>query len=100
MSTTQTLLLGAIAGSTIFLGLPLGRVRTRNPSLQVGFTALAAGVLLFLLVEVLTHAFTPVEEASEEHEWAELLGFGALFAGGVAAGLMALVYYDRWMLRQ
>ena len=26
MSTTQTLVLGAIAGFTIFLGLPLGRV--------------------------------------------------------------------------
>jgi ZIP family zinc transporter len=100
LSTSQTLLLGAIAGSTIFLGLPLGRWRTTNPALQVGLTALAAGVLLFLLVEVATHGFAPVEEAAEEHEWGEMLGFGALFAGGVIAGLMSLVYYDRWMLRQ
>jgi len=100
LSTTQTLLLGAIAGSTIFLGLPLGRLRTRNPALQVGLTALAAGVLLFLLIEVFEHAFVPVEEASEEHEWGELVAFGALFAGGVVGGLMSLVYYDRWMLKQ
>ena len=100
MSSTQTLVLGAIAGFTIFLGLPLGRVRTRNPAVQGALTALATGVLVFLLIEVLQHAFGPVEEAAEEHEWAELLGFGLLFAGGVIAGLMSLVYYDRWMLRQ
>ncbi len=100
MSTSQTLLLGAIAGSTIFLGLPLGRLRTRNPALQVGLTALAAGVLMFLLIEVLQHGFAPVEKAAEDHEWGDLLGFGALFGGGVVAGLMTLVYYDRWMLRQ
>ena len=100
MSTAQTLILGAIAGFTIFLGLPLGRLRTRNPRVQGALTALAAGVLIFLLIEVAEHAFTPVEEAAEEHEWGELLGFGALFAGGVIAGLMSLVYYDRWMLRQ
>jgi ZIP family zinc transporter len=93
-------LLGAVAGATIFLGLPLGRLRTRNPALQVGLTALAAGVLLFLLIEVTEHGFVPVEEAAEEHEWVEMLGFGALFAGGVIAGLMSLVYYDRWMLKQ
>src|SRR5215212_8809424 len=100
MSGTQTLLLGAIAGFTIFLGLPLGRVRTRNPAVQGALTALATGVLIFLLIEVLEHGFGPVEEAAEEHEWGELLAFGALFAGGVVAGLMSLVYYDRWMFRQ
>ena len=31
MSTTQTLVLGAIAGLTIFLGLPLGRVGGASP---------------------------------------------------------------------
>src|SRR4029450_13525435 len=38
-------------------------------------------------------------EAAEEDEWGDLLGFGALFAGGITAGLMSLVYYDRWMAR-
>ena len=100
MSGTQTLLLGAIAGFTIFLGLPLGRFRTRNPAIQGALTALATGVLIFLLIEVIDHGFGPVEETAEEHEWARMLGFGALFGGGVIAGLMTLVYYDRWMLRQ
>ncbi len=100
MSTSQTLLLGAIAGATIFIGLPMGRYRDADPRVKAVFTALAAGILLFLFFDVVAHSWTPVEEAAEEHEWGELLGFGFLFAGGITAGLMSLVYYDRWMARQ
>ena len=100
MSAAQTLALGAVAGFTIFLGLPLGRVRNADPRLKAGLSALAAGVLLFLFFDVVKHGWEPVEEASEEHEWGELVGYGALFAGGIVAGLMPLVYYDRWMLKQ
>jgi ZIP family zinc transporter len=100
MSTTQTLILGGIAGGTIFLGLPLGRYRNASVRLQAVFTALAAGILIFLFFDVVAHGWTPVEEAAEEHTWGDLAGFGLLFAGGMAAGLMSLVYYDRWMARQ
>jgi zinc transporter, ZIP family len=62
--------------------------------------ALSAGILLFLFFDVVAHSWTPVEEAAEEHEWGELVGFGLLFAGGITAGLMTLVYYDRWMAHQ
>src|SRR5918994_4925505 len=100
MGTGQTLLLGAIAGVTIFLGLPLGRYREANIRLKALFMALAAGILLFLFFDVLAHGWEPVEHAAEEHLWGDLAGFGLLFAGGIAAGLMSLVYYDRWMGRQ
>jgi zinc transporter, ZIP family len=100
MSTAQTLALGAIAGFTIFLGLPLGRMRNADPRLRMGLCAIAAGVLIFLFFDVVKHGWTPVEEASEEHEWGQLAGYGLLFAGGIVAGLMSLVYYDRWMLKQ
>src|SRR5919197_4849936 len=100
MSTAQTLALGAIAGFTIFLGLPLGRVRNPDPRLKAGLCAVAAGVLIFLFFDVVKHGFLPAEEASEEHEWGELFGYGLLFGGGLIAGLMSLVYYDRWMLKQ
>ena len=100
MSTAQTLALGAIAGFTIFLGLPLGRMRNADPRLRAGLCAVAAGVLLFLFFDVVKHGWGPVEEASEEHEWGELAGYGLLFAGGILAGLMTLVYYDRWMMKQ
>jgi len=102
MTTAQTLALGAVAGFTIFLGLPLGRVRSADPRLQAGLSALACGVLLFLFWDVLVHGVGPVEEALEgavegESSWGEFIGYAALLAGGLIAGLMSLVYYDRWM---
>ena len=36
MSTAQTLLLGAIAGGTIFLGLPMGRVGNTSHAVKAG----------------------------------------------------------------
>jgi len=102
MSTAQTLALGGIAGFTIFLGLPLGRVRSADVRIQAGLSAFACGILLFLLWDVLSHGVAPVEEALEEAvdggaSWGEFIGYAALMAGGLITGLMSLVYYDRWM---
>jgi zinc transporter, ZIP family len=66
MSTAQILVLGAIAGFTIYLGLPLARLRNSDPRLRAGLSALAAGILIFLLWDVLVHGVAPVEEALEE----------------------------------
>jgi ZIP family zinc transporter len=105
MSWTQTVLLGALAGFTIFLGLPLGRLRKTDPRVCAGLSALALGILLFLLWDVLAHAVEPVEEALEEATegegaWGDFVGLAALLAGGVAAGMLSLVYYDRWISRR
>jgi ZIP family zinc transporter len=102
MSTAQTLALGAVAGFTIFLGLPLGRVQSADARLRAGLSALACGVLLFLLWDVLVHGVEPVEGALEEAvegagSWGTFVGYASLLAGGLIAGLMSLVYYDRWM---
>jgi len=43
MSTGQTYLLGAIAGLTIFLGLPMGRMQGLSPQVKAFFTATATG---------------------------------------------------------
>ncbi len=105
MSSGQILVLGAIAGFTIFLGLPLGRVRNADARLQAGLSALATGILFFLLYDVLAHGVEPVESSLDRavHEggsWGDFVGLAALLAAGVAAGLLSLVYYDRWLLRQ
>src|SRR2546423_6580029 len=63
MSESQTLLLGFIAGVTILIGLPLGRVRAPRPGTRQFLNALAIGILLFLLWDVLVHAFDPVDNA-------------------------------------
>jgi ZIP family zinc transporter len=100
----HTLLLGLIAGATILLGMPLGRLSRPMPSLRVVLNAVAVGVLLFLLWDVLTEAWEPIDEAltpGDEHgrHLGQAVGYGALFAAGIAVGLLGLVAYDRWMAR-
>ena len=57
MSTGQILLLGALAGVTIFLGLPIGRLHDVAPRRFKAFlSAIATGILLFLLWDVLSAA--------------------------------------------
>src|SRR5690348_12616917 len=63
MSTAEILGLGAIAGLTIYIGLPLARVRGVSPAVKTFFAATATGILIFLLWDVLTAAVDPVEAA-------------------------------------
>ncbi len=100
MSTAQILLLGAIAGLTVFLGLPIGRMRNVPPALTSFLTATATGVLLFLLWDVLTAAVEPIDAALKGGNDARFLGLATLLAVGFAVGLLSLVSYDAWMKRQ
>ena len=54
---------------------------------------------------MLAHGVEPVEQALEQSVegkggWGEFIGFAALLAGGVVAGMMSLVYYERWLSRR
>ncbi|MGZ4445483.1 MAG: ZIP family metal transporter [Nocardioides sp.] len=105
MSLSSTLLLGLLAGVTIFLGLPIGRLRKPAPSLRLLLNAGAVGVLLFLVWDVLSAAWEPIDGAlASVHEGngglGTAIGYGALFVGGLAVGLVSLVLYEAWMGRQ
>ncbi|MBA8802553.1 ZIP family zinc transporter [Nocardioides ginsengisegetis] len=105
MSLSSTLLLGFLAGATILLGLPVGRLRKPAPSLRLLLNAAAVGVLLFLVWDVLSAAWEPIDVAlGSFHEGdgglASAFGYGALFVGGLAVGLVSLVFYESWMARQ
>ena len=100
MSTAQTVLLGAIAGFTIFLGLPLGRVRTTSLRSRAFLNAVSAGILLFLLLDIFEHATGPVEEAMThavdgEGSWGRFAATGAVYALGLGIGLLGLFYVAR-----
>jgi zinc transporter, ZIP family len=49
-------MLGAIAGFTIFLGLPVGRIRAQLGRTKAALNATAIGILVFLLWDVLANA--------------------------------------------
>jgi ZIP family zinc transporter len=105
VSTGGILALGAVAGFTIFLGLPVGRMRGLPSSVRTLLNALAVGVLTFLLWDVLSGAVDPVEtrlDAAHEHgaSWGPFIGHAALLAAGLGVGLLTLVYYDRLLPRR
>src|SRR6266511_3116 len=100
MSTAQTVLLGAIAGFTIYLGLPVGRVRTQRLRAKAFLNAASAGILVFLLFDILAHATEPVEDAmttakAGEGPWGRFAGLGLVYIAGFGVGLLALFYLAR-----
>jgi len=101
MSTSQTLVLGALAGSTLLLGLPMGRVRTADTRVRAALSSLACGILVFLLADVLVHAVEPVEKAltkaSDGGSWGRFAGLAVLLGGGLVAGMTSLLYYEFWV---
>ncbi|MEV8098052.1 ZIP family metal transporter [Kitasatospora sp. NPDC085879] len=100
MSGPQIALLGAVAGLTIFLGLPVGRLRRPAPRLRAALNATAIGILLFLLWDILAAAWEPVDTALADHDWGTAAQDGAVLAAGLTVGLIGLVRYDRWVARR
>ena len=100
MSAGQIALLGAIAGLTIFLGLPLGRLRSPMPKAKAFLNATAIGILIFLLWDVLDNAWKPADEALGHHQYGSAVVNGAVMLGCLGAALIGLVYFDRWIARR
>jgi ZIP family zinc transporter len=97
VSSAQILGLGALAGLTIFIGLPMGRLHDVGQTFKAFLSATATGILLFLFWDVLKEAIDPVESALNASNWGRFSWLAALAFGGFAAGLLSLVYYDSWM---
>ncbi|HVN70167.1 MAG TPA: multicopper oxidase domain-containing protein [Candidatus Binatia bacterium] len=89
----QTVLLGAIAGFTIFLGLPIARARRLSPHAIALLNALAIGILLYLVVEIAQNAIAPIAQAlTAWHAGAGAFPFAMIlvFVLGLAIGLVGL----------
>jgi ZIP family zinc transporter len=105
VSIEKTLLLGFIAGVTILLGLPIARLRRPVPNLRIMLNAVAVGILVFLVWDVLSAAWKPIDSAlSDFHDGngglGRASGYGALFAGALAVGLLSMIAYEHWMSRR
>ncbi|GER86491.1 hypothetical protein KDW_06530 [Dictyobacter vulcani] len=100
MSTGTIILLGAFAGLTIFLGLPLVFLKQLPQSLKYFLNMLATGILLFLLYDVLSKASEPINTSLDElrtHHTGTgifLLNIGLLVLG-LGLGSVGLVYFNR-----
>src|ERR671937_2886803 len=99
MSTAQILILGAVAGSTIFLGLPMGRMHGLATQAKAFLSATATGILIFLLWDVLSAAVEPIESALTAGRDGRFLWLAALLAAGLSPRLLTLLYYHAYMKR-
>jgi ZIP family zinc transporter len=100
VSFGETVLLGALAGFTIYLGLPFARLQVLGTRSRVALSMFAVGVLAFLFVDVFEHAFAIVESAvsgykSGDNGLGKAVGLVALMGGGFAAGTAGLATVQR-----
>jgi zinc transporter, ZIP family len=100
LSFAQTAALGALAGFTIYLGLPFGRLQLLGDRARVALAMFAVGVLAFIFVDVMEHAFGIVEAAVEGFKdeggsFGRAVGLAALLGGGFGVGLAGLAMTER-----
>ncbi|MGE5407578.1 MAG: ZIP family metal transporter [Syntrophothermus sp.] len=102
MSFAETALLGALAGFTIYLSLPVGRLQRLGARTRVALAFFAVGVLAFIFVDVMGHAVGIVETAVEGFK-AESSSLGhavaliAMLGAGFGIGLGGLAVAERRM---
>jgi len=101
LSFAETLLLAAIAGATIYAGLPLARLEL-SPRARIALAMFSVGILAFLLVDVLGHGYEAAEEAVEafgedEASFGHAIGMTGLLLGGFAVGSLGIGMLERWI---
>jgi ZIP family zinc transporter len=102
VSLAQTAVLGALAGFTIFLGLPLGRLQTLSSRTRVALAMFSVGILAFIFVDVLSHALSILHDSVDavRHDRAgagRTIGLTALLGAGFLAGSAGLGVLERRM---
>ena len=102
MSLLQTIALGALAGFTIFIGLPVGRLKLLGNRMRVAMAMFAVGVLAFIFVDVLSNGIgiinTALTAAKSHHgSVGYVIWLMVLLACGFATGSAGLGLLERRM---
>ncbi len=105
MDYWQLLLLGSIAGFTIFLGLPLAALQNLSPKKKGFLNAFAIGILIFLIIDVFSHAWESTEEAASNFVTGKSSLADATFSllamfGGLGIGLLGLTWYENKYMKR
>jgi ZIP family zinc transporter len=105
VSFAETILLGAIAGATIYLGLPLGRVGRVSDRLRVALAMFSVGILAFIFMDVTSHGMDIVDTAVghfKDHKtgFDHVVGLFALLAAGFTAGTAGIAGIERGLRRR
>jgi ZIP family zinc transporter len=102
MSFGETVALGALAGFTIFLGLPVGRLRLLGSRSRVALAMFSVGILSFIFVDVLSNGLdivhTTLDQVKNHHQSAGyLVWLVVLLMAGFFAGTSGLAWLERRM---
>jgi ZIP family zinc transporter len=101
VSPERTAILGAIAGFTIFFGLPVGRLEGLGERTRAFLSVLAAGILLFIFWDVLDAAHGILESgllmAKAGQGWGTFAGRALMGAAGILAGGLGLAWVEHQM---
>jgi ZIP family zinc transporter len=100
MGFAETAALGAIAGFTIYIGLPLGRMERVSVRVRVALAMFSVGILAFIFMDVTTHGQAIVSDAlssyKDHHDsFGHVLGLFALLAVGFTAGVAGISAVER-----
>jgi ZIP family zinc transporter len=98
MDPTRVAILGAVAGFTIFLGLPVARIRALSPRWRGFLSVVSAGILLFIFWDVLDAAHAILESslraAQDSGSWSAFAVRLAMVIGGLAVGALGLGWLE------
>jgi zinc transporter, ZIP family len=102
LSFAQTVVLGALAGFTIFIGLPVGRLQLLNSRTRVALAMFSVGVLAFIFVDVMQGGLSIVDHAltafkDDRESLGHVVWLVILLAAGFTAGSAGLAMLERLM---
>jgi len=100
MNFFQIILLGAVAGFTIYFGLPVGRIRTLEDKTRSFLSMTSAGILLFLLIDIFGNLSQPITDALRQASAgkgnvASFFFLLIISVIGVGAGLIGLTVFEQ-----
>jgi zinc transporter, ZIP family len=100
MDFAETVALGGVAGLTIFIGLPIGRLRILDERMRVCLAMFSIGILAFIFMDVTKHGEEILETALDHYKahtasFGHLLGLFGLLALGFTLGTSGISAIER-----
>lgn len=99
MSFVQTVILGAIAGFTIYLGLPIGRVKGLTEKSRSFLSMISVGILIFLFFDIFSQLSEPIKTSLTQANFARFFLLFGIFAFGFCSGLLGLIAFEQRFIR-
>jgi zinc transporter, ZIP family len=100
MTFAETSLLGLIAGITIFIGLPLGRMSNVGPRLRMALAMFSVGILTFIFMDVTSNGEQIIATALHSYKegtgsFGHVIGLFLLLAAGFTLGVVGIATAER-----